>query len=163
VEKFRIALRQLRPLAQPAICVGLAMIVAIWVSINFHLSVEHDRSRSAAVQATGNLARAFEEHIVRTIMEADRAILLLRTSYQLTGNFDLANSLAHPSLRNDLLTQIRVFDQDGVIIAATAERSLSRAGYGDREYFRSTRPQRRTSSSSAGRSSGGRVGNGCSN
>ena len=136
MDKLYIALGQLRPLAQPAICVGVAMIVAIWVSINFHLSVEHDRSRSAAVQATGNLARAFEEHIVRTIMEADRAILLLRTSYRLTGNFDLANSLANPSLRNDLLTQIRVFDPDGVIIAATAERSLSRVGFSDREYFR---------------------------
>lgn len=136
VDRLYIALRQLRPLAQPAICVGLAMIVAVWVSINFHLSVEYDRSRSAALQATGNLARAFEEHIVRTIMEADRAILLLRTSYRLTGNFDLANSLAHPSLRNDLLTQIRVFDPDGVIIAATAERSLSRVGFSDREYFR---------------------------
>ena len=67
-------------------------------------------------------------------MEADRAIRW-RTSYQLTGNFDLANSLANPSLRNDLLTQIRVFGPDGVIIAATAERRVSRDGFGDREYF----------------------------
>ena len=135
MDKFCIALRRLRLLAQPAIYVGMAMIVAIWVSINFSLSVEHDRSRNIAIQNTGNLARVFEEHIVRTIMEADRAILLLRTSYQLTGNFDLANSLANPSLRNDLLTQIRVFGPDGVIIAATAERRLSRDGFSDREYF----------------------------
>jgi diguanylate cyclase (GGDEF)-like protein len=136
MDRFYNALRQLRFWSQPAICVAVAMIAAIWVSINFHLAVEHDSSRRTAIQDTGNLARVFEEHIARTIMEADRAILLLRTSYQLTGNFDLASSLASPSLRNDLLTQIRVFDPDGMIIAGSRERSLSRVGFSDREYFR---------------------------
>ena len=136
MDRFYSALRQLKSLSKPAIYVGMAMIAAIWASISFHLSVEHDRAQRSAIQHTGNLARVFEEHIVRTIMEADRAILLLRTSYQLTGNFDLANSLASPSLRNDLLTQIRVFDRDGAIIASTRERGPPRDGVGDREYFR---------------------------
>ncbi len=136
MDRFYSALRQLKSLSKPAVYVGLAMIAAIWISIVFHLAVEHDRARNGAIQDTGNLARVFEEHILRTIMEADRAILMLRTSYRLTGNFDLANSLTSDSLRNDLLTQIRVFNPSGAIIAATSGQGRSRVGFGDREYFR---------------------------
>jgi diguanylate cyclase (GGDEF)-like protein len=111
------------------------MIAAIWVSINFHLAVEHDRSRLAAIQNTGNLARVFEEHIVRTLMETDRTIVLLRTSYQLHGNFDLASSPTNPSLQSDLVTQIRILGPDGVRIAASTEPITERVDFSDREYF----------------------------
>lgn len=133
--KLYDALRQLRPWSQPAIYVGVAMIAAIWVSVNFHLAVEHDKSRLAAIQNTGNLARVFEEHIARTLIETDRAILLLRTSYQRDGNFDLANSLPNPSLQSDLLTQMRILGPDGVLVASMMP-ILSRVDFSDREYFR---------------------------
>ena len=135
MNRFHHALRQLRPWSQPAIYIGVAMIAAIWASVNFHLAVEHERSRLAAIQNTGNLARVFEEHIVRTLTETDRAIVLLRTSYQLNGNFDLANPLTNPALHSDLLTQIRILGPDGVLIAASTEPILSRVDFSDREYF----------------------------
>jgi PAS domain-containing protein len=133
VNKFYNRLCQLRPWSQPACYVGVTMIAAIWVSINFHLAVEHERSRLAAFQSSGNLARVFEEHIVRTLMETDRAIVLLRTSYQLNRNLDLANSLA--SLQNDLFTQIRILGPDGVLIAASGQTISARVDFSDREYF----------------------------
>jgi hypothetical protein len=77
MNKLCNALRQLRLWSQPAIYFGVVMIAAIWASVNFHLAVEHDRSRLAAIQNTSNLARVFEEHIVSTLMEIDRAIVLL--------------------------------------------------------------------------------------
>jgi two-component system, sensor histidine kinase len=135
VGKFYNALRQLRPWSQPAIYIGAVMIAAIWVSIDFHLAVERDRSRLASIQNTGNLARVFEEHIVRTLFETDRSIVLLRTSYQLHGNFDLASSLTIPSVRDNLLTQIRILGPDGVLIAASTEPISSRVDFSDREYF----------------------------
>ena len=135
VVKFYNALGQLRPWAQPAIYIGVVMIAAIWASVTFHLAVEHEKSRLAAIQNTGNLARVFEEQIVRTLMETDRAIVLLRTSYQRNGNFDLANSLTNPALRSDLFTQIRILGPDGALIAASTEFILSPADVSDREYF----------------------------
>ena len=135
MDKFYNALRKLKPWSQPAIYVGVAMIAAIWVSVTFHLAVEHDRSRLAAIQNTGNLARVFEEHIVRTLMETDRAIVLLRTSYQLHGNLDLASSVTNPSLQSDLVTQIRILGPDGVRIAASTEPISERVDFSDREYF----------------------------
>jgi diguanylate cyclase (GGDEF)-like protein len=133
---FYDAMRQLRSWSQPAIYIGVAMIAAIWASINFHLAVERDRSQLAAIQNTANLARVFEEHIVRTFMETDRAIVLLRTSYQTHGNFDLANSLTIPSLQSNLLTQIRILGPNGVLIAASTEPISSSVNFSDREYFR---------------------------
>ena len=127
-------LRQLRLWSQPAVYVGAVMVAAIWLSFTFHLAVEHDRSLSAAVQNTGNLARVFEEHIVRTLMEADRAIVLLRRSYQVNGNFDLANSFANFPEEN-LIAEIRVIGPDGLVIASATRPISAPVNSSDREYF----------------------------
>src|ERR1700730_1336714 len=111
-------LRQMRLWSQPAVYVGAAMVAAIWLSFTYHLAVEHDRSLNAAVQNTGNLARVFEEHIVRTLMEADRAIVLLRSSYPVNGNFDLASSFAKRTQERDLIAESRVIGPDGLVIAS---------------------------------------------
>src|SRR5450432_2204313 len=126
-------LRQMRPWSQPAIYVGAAMIAAIWASVSFNLAVEHERSLLSSVQSTGNLARVFEEHIVRVLMEADRAMVLLRTSYQQNGNFDLARSIG--ALQNDLLAQIRIVGPDGVLVSTNTGPISSPLDVGDREYF----------------------------
>jgi diguanylate cyclase (GGDEF)-like protein len=135
VEKFYDTPRQLRPWSQPAIYVGAAMVAAVWLSCSFHLAVEHDRSLAAAALNTSNLARVFEEHIVRTVMEADRALRLLRTSYHVNGNFDLASSLVNLSRQSDFLTEIRIIDPDGEVVASTTRGITGRANSRDRDYF----------------------------
>jgi hypothetical protein len=132
VNNFHSVSHQLQPWSQSAIYLGVAMIAAIWASVNFHLAVEHDRSRLAAIQNTSNLARVFEEHIVGTLMEIDRAIVPLRTSYKLTGNLNLANSITHPAMHSDLLTQVRILGADGVLIAASTEPILTSVDFSDR-------------------------------
>jgi diguanylate cyclase (GGDEF)-like protein len=133
VNRFYSALRQLRPLSQPAIYVGAAMIAAIWASVSFNLAVEHERSLLSSMQSTGNLARVFEEHIVRVLMEADRAMVLLRSSYQQNGNFDLAKSLG--AMQNDLLAQIRIVGPDDILVSTNTGPISSPLDVGDREYF----------------------------
>jgi len=111
------------------------MIAAVWLSFSFHLAVEHDRSLAAATQNTSNLARVFEEHIVRTVMETDRTLLLLRTSYQVNGNFDLAHSLVDLSPQSDFLLEIRFIDSNGEVIGSTTRQVAGRANARDRDYF----------------------------
>jgi diguanylate cyclase (GGDEF)-like protein len=135
VDKFYEASRRLRPWSQPAVYAGAAMVAAIWLGFTFHLSVEHERSLQAAVQNTGNLARVFEEHIVRTLMEADRAIVLLRSSYQANGNFELASSFAKLSQQMDLIAEIRVVGPDGLVIASATRPIKAPVDSSDREYF----------------------------
>jgi diguanylate cyclase (GGDEF)-like protein len=135
VDRLYNTLRQLRIWSQPAIYVGAAMIAAVWLSFSFHLAVEHDRSLAAVAQNTSNLARVFEEHIVRTIMEADRALRLLRTSYQVNGNFDLADSLVNLAAQSEFLTEIRIIDPDGEVVASTTKQIAGRANSRERDYF----------------------------
>src|SRR5947209_4160975 len=66
-------------------------------------------------------------------MEADRAMVLLRSSYQQNGNFDLVRSLG--ILQNDLLTQIRIVGRDGVLIPTNTEPISAPLDVRDREYF----------------------------
>jgi diguanylate cyclase (GGDEF)-like protein len=125
----------MRPRWQPAIFVGAAVVAAVWLSFSFHLAVEHDRSLAAAAQNTSNLARVFEEHIVRTVMEADRTLRLLRSSYQASGNFNLANSLVDLSQQNDFLLEIRIINAEGDVIGSTTRQVAGRANARDRDYF----------------------------
>ncbi len=134
VSKLYQAMRRLRPWAQPSIYFGLATIAAVWIAVSFHLAVEHDRSVSAAKQNTGNLARAFEELIARTVRETDRALLLLRGAYVRSGNFDLANSLTL-SRDSDVLTEIRLIGMDGETIATTRKDAAPRRNTFERDFL----------------------------
>lgn len=137
MESFWTTLRQaLRPWSQPATYLGVAMIAVIWLSINFHLAVERERIRVDTLLDTSNLARVFEEHIVRTMVETDWELLLLRTSLQQQPNFDLRNWLASPSLRSGLLTQVRILGPDGRIVATSPGLAPRAVDFSDRDYFR---------------------------
>ncbi|HLH96012.1 MAG TPA: diguanylate cyclase [Xanthobacteraceae bacterium] len=135
MDRFFNTLRHFLPRSQPAIYVGAAMTAAIWVGINFQLSVEHDRSLAAARQNTENLARVFEEDIARVLTETDRVMRLLRASYQANGNFDLVRSTADLSPQGGLLTEIRIIGRDGAVIASSSKSDIPRANSADRDYF----------------------------
>lgn len=137
LEKFYKAARQaLRPWSQPATGFGVAMIAVIWISISLQLAVERERIRLDTIQDTSNLARVFEEHIVRTIAETDWELQLLRASYRQHPDFDLRNWLASPSLQSGLLSQIRILGADGRLLAVSGGLTLPIVDYSDRDYFR---------------------------
>ena len=135
MDGFFSTLRQLRPRSQPAIYVGAAMIAAIWVGISFHLSVMRDRSLAAAWQNSDNLARVFAEDIARVLTETDRVMRLLRASYQANGNLDLVRSASDLSPQGDLLTEIRIINSEGVVVASSSKPEMSRASSAERDYF----------------------------
>ncbi len=71
----------LRAASQGTTYFGLAMIALIWLSVHFHLAVERESTQQAAVQNSSNLARAFEEHLIRSLTEIDKALVFLRENY----------------------------------------------------------------------------------
>jgi diguanylate cyclase (GGDEF)-like protein len=138
VAKFYDALHDwLRAWQQPATYLGAAMIAAIWLSFEFHLAVERDRLQAGAMKNTSNLARVFEEHIVRTLRESDSTLLLLRTAY-IDGprDFDLARWLANPVFQRNLIPEIWIIGPDGAIISSSVKAMTSRIDVSDRAYFR---------------------------
>jgi diguanylate cyclase (GGDEF)-like protein len=128
--------RWLRSSMQAATLLGLIMIALVWTGVVFHLRVEHEKSYQAAVQDTGNLARVFEEHIVRVFNESDRAIRLFRAEYQRDPNrFDLRQWVANPLVRSDLAVQMSLIGADGYLVATSVDPNSPRIYLGDREHF----------------------------
>ena len=122
---------------QPAIYLGLAMIAVVWGSIDFHLSVERERAEQGAIQENSNLARVFEEHIVRTLTGVDRSLLLLRSAYLANpAGFDIEKWLASPGLESALVPRVGIVGRDGILLASSAGPTTPHVDVGDRPYFR---------------------------
>src|ERR1700704_5378504 len=74
-----------------SILIGLFSMGVIWLGAWYIANEDAKRTESTAYQDTANLARAFEEHIIRLIQAHDQILLFARTSIAKSpDNFDLA-------------------------------------------------------------------------
>src|ERR1700692_54695 len=81
----------LRAFNQGSPYLGLAMIGLIWLGLDFHLKAERATVQDDALQNAANLSRAFEEHLVRTLKDADHSLQIVRNAYERNPQtFDLA-------------------------------------------------------------------------
>src|SRR5215510_5369880 len=64
-----------------SILLGAISVAAAWLGAWYISTEELDRTEAAAYQDTANLARAFEEHIIRLIQAHDQILIFARTSY----------------------------------------------------------------------------------
>lgn len=129
--------RWLRAVPQVSTFFGLTMIALIWGAIEFHLNNERVQSEAAAIQSTRNLARVFEEQIVRTIKTNDRLLRSLQMSSvneTLLADFDrLVNEIDGSG---DSTVQLSLVDTNGLVIASNLGPVLEVTNRGDREYFK---------------------------
>jgi hypothetical protein len=101
---------------------GVAMIGIIWLGTAVHLKAERQISQEAAIQNSGNLARAFEEHLVRSIKEVDRVLLSLREKYEESaGTFDFP-ARKEGDYFSDIASRIGIIGADGCSDSATLAR-----------------------------------------
>src|SRR5579864_5101177 len=106
---FETGGRWLRAVAQGSTLLSVMMIALVWLGVGFHLRVEHSDAEGAAVQNSANLARAFEEHLSRSLNEIDRSLKIIRSNYQLDpGRFDLRRWLSVSQLFDDQTLQVAV-------------------------------------------------------
>ena len=115
---------------------GVVMIAFIWWGTAFHLKVERQNAEEAAIQNSGNLARAFEEHLVRSIKEVDKVMRFLRENYEENpAAFDLANSAKNTQLLSDITTRIGIIGADGFLKLSNAGLPSVPVYLHDREHF----------------------------
>jgi len=129
--------RWLRALPQVSTFFGLTMIALIWGAVEFHLNTEREQAEAAAAQSTRNLARVFEEQIVRTIKTNDRLLRSLQISSvneTLLADFNrLVNEIDGSS---DSTAQLSLVDAKGSVIASNLGPVLEVTNRSDREYFK---------------------------
>src|SRR6476660_789844 len=73
---------------------GVILVSLVWTTLFFFLKNEHESAERAAIQNSANLAGALEEHLLRSLSEIDRTLVIVRTLYERDKNkFDLAGWL----------------------------------------------------------------------
>ncbi len=127
----------LRALNQGSTYLGLAMIALVWLGLDFHLKAELTTVQNAAIQNVANLSRAFEEHLVRTLKDADHTLQIVRNAYERNPRaFDLVGWSREEHALEGPTFQIVIIGPDGFMKATSEGPQSSPLDLSDREHFR---------------------------
>ena len=113
---MRLLLRQHRmQISVAALCA--LFIATLWPSLSFRINNERQRVIDAAQQQAGNIARLFEEHVLRTLAAASVTLKELETEYKRHGKWlDLAEYLRDRQPELEPYTILSVVDEEGNLI-----------------------------------------------
>src|ERR1700730_16384824 len=130
--------RWLRAIAQGSTLLSAIMIGLVWAGASFHMGVERSDAERAAVQNSSNLARAFEEHLSRSLHEIDRSLKIIRSNYMLDpAGFDLRRWVSISHIFDENTLQLAIISPDGFIKQSNINSSTSvGTDLRDREHFR---------------------------
>ncbi len=135
VTAFHVVLRSLAEWG--GVALGLCGLLLLWAGILHSLSTERDQAMSGAIQDTSNLARAFEETIIRSIKSVDHSLLSIRDSRQRDPDrFDIAAWTRNVQALTDMTFQISIIDREGIFLGSNLAPAGSRIDLSDREHFR---------------------------
>jgi signal transduction histidine kinase/AmiR/NasT family two-component response regulator len=116
---------------------GLCGIVFLWGGILHSLSAEREQALRGAAENAENLARAFEEDIIRSIRAVDQTLLFVRDSYEKDpAHFDISVWARNTQFLSDLTFQISLIDRTGLFLGSSIAPATTRMDLGDREHFR---------------------------
>jgi len=116
---------------------GALVVLLIVGGVAQQLSSERNAIIEEARKHTSNLARAFEEHIRRTLKEVDQALLVLKRGEESDPrDFRLWDWPGKELLLQDLSVQIAMADKDGTIVGTTDGPAPVVASVRNEDYFR---------------------------
>ncbi len=131
-----------RQFFQPTILFGIAMIAMLWFGIALQIRSEFTAARTSAHKDLRNFARVFEEHVVRTVRELDKALMIGIRRYQAyrvkqTYAEAIGQRLPDPMLLSDMSFQMAMIDRDGYLTATTiGTHPPKRIDLNDRAHFK---------------------------
>lgn len=115
---------------------GIALICFIWAGLFYKIESEREMVIRDTIKEAGNLARAFEEHTIRTIKSADQTALFLKYQYEKEGTaIDMTPYKMGGSLWIQTFVLLSIADANGDLIASNQDPFVA-SNIGDREHFR---------------------------
>ncbi|WP_170146048.1 ATP-binding protein [Rhodoplanes elegans] len=120
------------------VLLGLVVIAVIWAGAFYGIHEERRAAEQEARQTTANLARAFEEHIVRSIRAADQTLLFVRELYARDpAGFDVRPWASVSEAANGFTFQVSIVDRTGRFLMSNLDpEGRSRVDLSDRAHVR---------------------------
>ena len=117
---------------------GVAIIAMIWVGVLVKYSEDIQGDRREAERANHNFAMVFEENVLRTIGEIDKALLYLRRSIETRrGSADFNTIVSTTDVLSEIIVQVAIIDANGIMRASNVGPQPAPAtDLSDREHFK---------------------------
>ncbi len=126
---------RLRNLSIAVVLFGLFLLAATWITYFQAYRVQMDEELNNAYRDTANLARAFEEHTLRTLRAADQTVMFLKYQYEKEGRaFDIPRYVRECQLAGDTFNLFGIADENGDIVISSQTPFVA-ANISDREHF----------------------------
>jgi len=120
----------------PLVLLMLSLIVLVWGAVLYKARTEEALVIRSINTENLNLARAFEEHTIRTIKSVDQAVLFLKFQYERYGDkVDIAEYVREGMIISSLFNQLGVIDEHGIYVLSNLP-DHKRVDLSDREHFR---------------------------
>ena len=125
----------LRNLNKLIVVFGVSLLCLIWAGVYYQLDNERQAELRSAIRDTANMARAFEEHTLRTINSADQAALFLKYQYEQEGReMDIPRYVRQGRFANLPFVLLGVIDEHGQF-AVSNQVPFVPSNLKDREHF----------------------------
>lgn len=113
------------------------LLVNFWGGLAFYLARTKAHTLQTANVHAVNMARAFEEHVRRTVGAIDQVLFNGREQYRRSPEtFDVAQILANATSLQDISFQVSAIDREGMLFASNMGAAAERLDLSDREHFK---------------------------
>lgn len=116
-----IAQPRLGSVAMGVLAFGVCCLIAIWLIVFWLVDSGRQRTMDGALKQNMNLARAFEEHVIRTFDQVNASLELLELEYRRNGT-DMEQRLAEQKQisHSRVLRAFLMLDEKGNVVASTS-------------------------------------------
>src|SRR5579883_983906 len=117
---------------------GFAIIALIWIGIAVKYSEDYQSDQREAERTNRNFAMIFEENVLRSIGEIDKALLYLRGNIeQRKDSTDLGTIVRTTDVLSEIIVQVAVIDEKGILRASNVgPQPTPPTDLSDREHFK---------------------------
>ena len=116
---------------------GVVIIAMLWAGIGLKYLEDIRADLRDATRTSQNFAMVFEENVLRSIGEIDKALLYLRRTIETRGPTTDLGAIVSPDEGGEIILQLAVIDRNGVLRASNVgPHPVPPIDLSDREHFK---------------------------
>jgi diguanylate cyclase (GGDEF)-like protein len=121
-----------------SVILGLVIIVILWAVIGLKYIEDAESDLRTAERANRNFAMIFEENVLRSLGEIDKALLYLRHSVETRKSTADFNTIVNTTdVLSDIIVEVAIIDANGILQASNAgPQPTLKLDLSDRDHFR---------------------------